>query len=135
MFEAAAAHVARLRCLRDVRRGFRLQAGAVHGAENKKARTGHFRSHLMPTRDILASLTNRPHNCLVVGFAAETEELKESAQRKLREKNCDLIVANDVGRADIGMDSDENELVIFFQKGAPEKISRASKKRTRTRTC
>ena len=82
---------------------------------------------LEPTRDILSSLTNSPHDCLVVGFAAETKELTEHAQRKLREKNCDLIVANDVGRADIGMDADDNELVIFSKQGEPEKLSRAKK--------
>ena len=76
---------------------------------------------LVPTRDILASLTSKPHACFVVGFAAETEELEANAQRKLAEKNCDLMVANDVSRADIGMDSDENELMIFFRNGATKK--------------
>ena len=50
------------------------------------------------TRDILASLTNKPNSCFVVGFAAETHDLEANAERKLREKNCDLIVANDVSR-------------------------------------
>ena len=82
---------------------------------------------LEPTRDILASLTSAPHACFVVGFAAETQELRQNAQAKLKEKNCDLIVANDVSRAGIGMDSDENELVIFFREGAPKKLPRAKK--------
>ena len=126
MFEAAAAHFARC----DV---FVMCAAvcdykpARYTSQKTKKQHRPFSLALEPTRDILASLTNRPHDCLVVGFAAETEELRESAQRKLREKNCDLIVANDVGRADIGMDSDDNELVIFFKKGAPEKLSRAKK--------
>jgi len=83
---------------------------------------------LIPTRDILASLPkeNRPY--LVVGFAAETHDLKNNAQKKLRAKNCDLIVANDVSRSDSGMESDENEVVIFFRKGQSKKISRAPKK-------
>ena len=66
-----------LRCLRDVRRGLRLQAGALHVAENKKTARP-FSLALEPTRDILASLTNSPHDCLVVGFAAETEELRRA---------------------------------------------------------
>ncbi|MGH7935510.1 MAG: phosphopantothenoylcysteine decarboxylase, partial [Chthoniobacterales bacterium] len=82
---------------------------------------------LVPTRDILASLTNRNSHCFVVGFAAETEEMERNAQRKLADKNCDLLVANDVSRADIGMDSDDNELVIFFKNGEQKKLPRAKK--------
>ena len=100
----------------------------VHYAPEKmkKERT-RFSLELEPTRDILASLTNRPHDCFVVGFAAETEALETNAQRKLAEKNCDLLVANDVGRADIGMDADENELMIFSKSGAPKKLPRQKK--------
>lgn len=92
----------------------------------KKERTP-FSLELEPTRDILASLTSRPHDCFVVGFAAETEALEANAQRKLAEKNCDLLVANDVGRADIGMDADDNELLIFSKSGAPKKLPREKK--------
>ena len=92
----------------------------------KKSRTP-FTLELVPTRDILASLTSVPHNCFVVGFAAETQDLEANAQGKLTEKNCDLLVANDVSRTDIGMDSDENELLIFDRAGAMEKLSRAKK--------
>jgi phosphopantothenoylcysteine decarboxylase / phosphopantothenate---cysteine ligase len=92
----------------------------------KKAR-GPFSLALEPTRDILSSLTSRPHACFVVGFAAETEELRAHARRKLTEKNCDLLVANDVARSDIGMDSDENELRILFKDGAEKKLSRGKK--------
>jgi phosphopantothenoylcysteine decarboxylase/phosphopantothenate--cysteine ligase len=100
----------------------------VHYAPQKmKKQLVPFSLALEPARDILASLTSAPHNCFVVGFAAETQELAESAQRKLKAKNCDLIVANDVGRAGIGMDADENELVIFFKEGEPKKLSRAKK--------
>jgi phosphopantothenoylcysteine synthetase/decarboxylase len=86
-----------------------------------------FSLELEPTRDILASLTSQPHDCFVVGFAAETEALVANAQRKLIEKNCDLLVANDVSRADLGMDADENELLIFSKNDAPEKLSRQKK--------
>jgi len=86
-----------------------------------------FSLELEPTRDILASLTSQPHDCFVVGFAAETEALVANAQRKLIEKNCDLLVANDVSRADLGMDADENELLIFSKNDAPKKLSRQKK--------
>lgn len=92
----------------------------------KKSRTP-FSLALVPTRDILTSLMKTNPRCFVVGFAAETEEMERNAQRKLLEKNCDLLVANDVSRVDIGMDSDENELVIFFKNGAQKTLKRAKK--------
>ena len=79
---------------------------------------------LVPTRDILASLPNR-RQYLVIGFAAETEDVEANAIKKLQEKNCDLIVAND---ARIAMESDENEVTVLFRGGEKRKISRASKK-------
>jgi phosphopantothenoylcysteine decarboxylase / phosphopantothenate---cysteine ligase len=83
---------------------------------------------LVPTRDILASLGKQDRQYLLVGFAAETHDLEENAQKKLREKNCDMIVANDVSGSESGMESDENEVTIFFRSGEKEKISRNSKK-------
>jgi phosphopantothenoylcysteine decarboxylase/phosphopantothenate--cysteine ligase len=82
---------------------------------------------LSPTRDVLASLP-QDRQYLVAGFAAETNDLEKNAQKKLREKNCDLIVANDVSRTDAGLESDENEVTIFFRDGEQKKISRAPKK-------
>jgi phosphopantothenoylcysteine synthetase/decarboxylase len=79
---------------------------------------------LDPTRDILASLPKN-RNYLVVGFAAETENIEANAREKLRKKNCDIIVAND---ARIAMESDENEVAIFYRDDEKEKISRAPKK-------
>jgi phosphopantothenoylcysteine decarboxylase / phosphopantothenate---cysteine ligase len=83
---------------------------------------------LIPTRDILASLTRPSPEFLVVGFAAETDDLEANAQKKLRHKKCDIIVANDVSGNESGMESDENEVIIFFRNGEKEKISRAPKK-------
>jgi phosphopantothenoylcysteine decarboxylase / phosphopantothenate---cysteine ligase len=81
---------------------------------------------LIPTRDILQSLGRRQNRgFLLVGFAAETDHLEANAAKKLREKNCDIIVANDVR---IGMESDENELLILFRDAEKKKISRAPKK-------
>jgi len=83
---------------------------------------------LVPTRDILMSLPNQDRQFLVVGFAAETHDVEENAKRKLRDKNCDIIIANDVSDPNVGMESDENEVTIFFRNGETEKISRAHKK-------
>jgi phosphopantothenoylcysteine decarboxylase/phosphopantothenate--cysteine ligase len=92
-----------------------------------KKRMSAFALKLVPTRDILASLPKR-RRYLVIGFAAETHDLKINAQRKLRAKNCDAIVANDVSGSETGMESDENEVTIFFRDGEIKKISRARKK-------
>ena len=84
---------------------------------------------LIPTRDILDSLGHRQdRQFLVVGFAAETSDIEENAAQKLRRKNCDIVVANDVSSADSGMDSDVNEVTILFQNGKRHKILRTQKK-------
>ena len=100
---------------------------AAVAARKMKKRKNPFALKLVPTRDILASLPKR-RRYLVVGFAAETHDLKIHARKKLRAKNCDAIVANDVSGNETGMESDENEVAIFFRNGESETISRASKK-------
>jgi phosphopantothenoylcysteine decarboxylase/phosphopantothenate--cysteine ligase len=99
---------------------------SVCGQKMKKRKTA-FTLKLVPTRDILASLPTR-RRYLVIGFAAETYDLKIHAEKKLRGKNCDAIVANDVSGSETGMESDENEVTIFFRDGENEEISRAPKK-------
>ena len=90
-----------------------------------KKRNAEFSLELIPTRDILHSLGRRQNRkFLLVGFAAETDHLEANATKKLREKNCDIIVANDARR---GMESDENELLILFCDGETKKLSRAPK--------
>jgi phosphopantothenoylcysteine decarboxylase/phosphopantothenate--cysteine ligase len=83
---------------------------------------------LVPTRDILKSLA-RKRNFLVVGFAAETNQLEKHAREKLRHKNCDIIVANDVSDSKIGMESDENAVTIFFRDGKMKKFPRSRKQK------
>ena len=98
------------------------------GPRKIKKRKTPFALELIPTRDILASLSKGNREFLVVGFAAETHDLEMSAQKKLREKNCDLIVANDVSKTDSGMESDEIAVTIFCRNGESKTISRRSKK-------
>jgi phosphopantothenoylcysteine decarboxylase/phosphopantothenate--cysteine ligase len=98
-------------------------------SDNKiKKRAANFSVELLPTRDILASLPKQDRDYVVVGFAAETENVEANARKKLEEKNCDVVVANDVSRADFGMESDENEVTILFRDGETKRISRAPKK-------
>ncbi len=68
---------------------------------------------LIKTQDILASVARLDTQLFTVGFAAETEQLEQYAQNKLRDKNIDMIAANWVGREQGGFDKNENELIIF----------------------
>ena len=74
--------------------------------------------------DILNYVSN--HNSLrpklVIGFAAETDNLDNYANQKLNEKNCDWIIANDVSNKKIGFDSDFNEVSIFYRDNKTDKI-------------
>ena len=82
---------------------------------------------LIRTRDILAAIAQADRDCLVVGFAAETENIEENARKKLHEKNLDMVVANDVSDPTVGMESAENEVTVLFRDGQKERIPRASK--------
>ena len=94
-----------------------------------KKRGAKFSLELVPTRDILDSLGHKhDRQFVLVGFAAETDHVEENAAKKLRAKNCDILVANDVSSADSGMESDSNEVIILFRNGERERISRAPKK-------
>ena len=74
--------------------------------------------------DILNYVSN--HNSmrprLVIGFAAETNNLEDNAIEKLRDKNCDMIIANDVSNHHIGFNSDFNEVTIFYKNNKKEKL-------------
>ena len=59
---------------------------------------------------------------LVIGFAAETDNLEHNAISKLKNKNCDMIIANDVSNKNIGFDSDFNEVTIFYKNSKKEKL-------------
>ena len=64
---------------------------------------------------------------LTIGFAAETENIDENAKKKLSEKNCDWIIANDVSNEEIGFDSDFNQIKIFYKNNSDESIGKMSK--------
>ncbi|MEO6726913.1 MAG: bifunctional phosphopantothenoylcysteine decarboxylase/phosphopantothenate--cysteine ligase CoaBC [Blastocatellia bacterium] len=75
---------------------------------------------LEPTEDIIASVAADPNrnDRLVAGFAAESQTLLDYAEKKLREKNLDLIVANDIKRTDAGFDVETNSATILTRDGA-----------------
>jgi phosphopantothenoylcysteine decarboxylase/phosphopantothenate--cysteine ligase len=79
--------------------------------------------------DILAAAGARKGSRIVVGFAAETDDLLGEARRKLAAKGADLIVANDIGRADIGFESADNEATLVESGGRATPLPRMSKSR------
>jgi phosphopantothenoylcysteine decarboxylase / phosphopantothenate---cysteine ligase len=82
---------------------------------------------LDPTPDILAEVGRKKGDRLLVGFAAETENLVAEARRKLESKHCDMVVANLVSQAGTGFESDENEVVLVLSTGENIPVPRASK--------
>ncbi len=83
---------------------------------------------LEPTPDILAEIGRLKGSRLLVGFAAETGNLREEALRKLRAKNCDLIVANPVGQPGAGFDSEDNSALLVTAGGGVVEFPRGSKR-------
>ncbi len=85
-------------------------------AERKIKRKGPLTLELEPTQDILAEVGRKRESQLVIGFAAETDNVLENARKKLESKNIDAIVVNDVSRPGIGMDSERNQVTILTRE-------------------
>jgi phosphopantothenoylcysteine decarboxylase/phosphopantothenate--cysteine ligase len=83
---------------------------------------------LDPTPDILAELGRKKGGRLLIGFAAETQNLRPEARRKLESKNCDMIVGNLVGGGETGFESEENEVVLVLRTGETVSLPRAPKR-------
>jgi phosphopantothenoylcysteine decarboxylase/phosphopantothenate--cysteine ligase len=96
--------------------------------QKRKKSAARLSLELDPTPDILAELGRKKGDRLLVGFAAETENLRQEARRKLESKNCDMVVGNLVGGADLGFESDQNEVVLALSTGETLDIARASKR-------
>ena len=79
--------------------------------------------------DILGSLAAVAPEALRVGFAAETEPSVDEAYAKLKRKDADFLVWNDVSRSDIGFGSDHNEVTLYRRSGEPVHVDRRSKQR------
>jgi len=83
---------------------------------------------LVPTPDILEELGQRKKpNQVLVGFAAETDDLERNALRKLRRKNLDLVVANRIGVAGEGFEADTNRALVVRRSGRPIELPLMSK--------
>lgn len=82
---------------------------------------------LEKTVDIIEELGKKKRGSLLVGFAAETENLIENARKKLKAKNLDLIVANDVTEEGAGFDADTNRVFLIDRNGVVEETPKLSK--------
>ena len=104
---------------------------AIEKRKKKIKKKDYLNLNLEKNIDILNYVSN--HNSLrpniVIGFAAETNDIKSNAKKKLMEKNCDWIIANDVSNKAIGFGSDFNEVTIFYKnkKMADEKLDLKTK--------
>lgn len=84
---------------------------------------------LLPTADIIREVAESPQRpAVVVGFAAESEDLEAKARAKLERKGLDLIVANDITQPGAGFGEDTNEVLILDRWGGRELLSRRSKR-------
>ena len=113
-----------------------IQSAAVSDYMPRQAQNGKpakqrhgMRLDLDPTPDILAELGRRKGKRLLIGFAAETHDLKKRAEDKLRRKKTDLLVANDVSREEIGFESERNAVLVLDSKGRQVALGEAPKTR------
>ena len=84
-------------------------------SQQKIKRAGSTSLDLAPAPDILAEISRQKKSRLIIGFAAETENVLENARKKLKSKSLDAIVVNDVSREGVGFDSDRNAVTIITQ--------------------
>ena len=98
-------------------------------SEQKIKKKENLKLDLEQNVDILKHISN--HNSLrpklVIGFAAETNNLKKNSIEKLSEKNCDWIVSNDVSNPEIGFNSENNKVSIFYKNKIEENLPKMSK--------
>lgn len=106
----------------------------VSSAQQKiKKSAGLSEIKLEPTTDILKKVAQakpgRTHPLLTVGFAAESQDLLKNAEAKLRDKQLDMIVANDISAADAGFGADTNRVTLLYPDGRSEPLPLLSKDR------
>ena len=97
----------------------------------KKEDSENLEINLQKNHDILSEVSKRHSSAYIVGFAAETSNVNDNANKKLNSKNLNMIISNDVSDKSIGFDSDDNEVhvitkneTIFLKKNKKIKIAR-----------
>ncbi|TBU94827.1 bifunctional phosphopantothenoylcysteine decarboxylase/phosphopantothenate--cysteine ligase CoaBC [Stutzerimonas kirkiae] len=106
---------------------YRPEVVAPHKLKKDPANGDGLLLQMVRNPDILATLAGRPDRPFSVGFAAETENLLAYATRKLRDKNLDLIIANDVANPSIGFNSEENAVTAIDRQQHETRFGQASK--------
>lgn len=97
-------------------------------SQKLKKSPGNLNMELERTKDILGELGRQKTTQLLVGFAAETDNLIENARKKLREKNADIIVANDITEAGAGFAVDTNKVTIISRNIDPIQLPQMDKR-------
>ncbi|SOC37979.1 bifunctional phosphopantothenoylcysteine decarboxylase/phosphopantothenate--cysteine ligase CoaBC [Salinicoccus kekensis] len=97
------------------------------GKMKKTDETDNLVIELKKTQDILKYAGHNNEGMYVVGFAAETDDVKNYALKKLKDKKADCIIMNDVSNPAIGMNSDDNEVTLLFRDGSEKHLEKASK--------
>lgn len=125
---------------KEVRRHFKkadivIMAAAVSdfkfsGVSSRKIKKQEWKEEikLIKTADVLKGLGREKGRKILIGFAAETENVVNNALRKIKEKNCDLIVANNVLEEGVGFESDDNRVSIVWPDGRVEATAKMSKR-------
>ena len=102
-----------------------------YAAEKVKKISGMNEVALERTEDILMNVaklkTERQLDCRVIGFAAESEHLKENAREKMRQKKMDMIVANDISDPEAGFGVDTNKVLLMYSDGSTEQLPKMEK--------
>ncbi|MBS7326316.1 MAG: bifunctional phosphopantothenoylcysteine decarboxylase/phosphopantothenate--cysteine ligase CoaBC [Thiopseudomonas sp.] len=106
---------------------FRPDIAADHKLKKDPSSEDGMSLRLVRNPDILASLAQRNDRPFSVGFAAETQNILDYASRKLRDKNLDLIVANDVSNSSIGFDSEDNAITVIDRSFQQSHFAQTSK--------
>jgi len=111
-----------------------IMAAAVCDFKFSHRTSGKIKKDSMPldvrlnrTRDIITEIGKDKNKKILVGFAAESENMEENAKRKLIQKNLDMIVANDISQKEIGFESDMNDVTIFHRDGKIVNTGKKSK--------
>ncbi len=98
-------------------------------SDQKIKKGGDMTVELVRTQDILSSLgEHKKENQLLMGFAAETQDLEENAVGKMKKKKLDVIALNDVSRSAEGFESDSNNIILYFKDGTSQDLGSDSKK-------
>jgi phosphopantothenoylcysteine decarboxylase/phosphopantothenate--cysteine ligase len=97
-------------------------------AEQKIKKVGDAISiELVKNPDIVATIAQLPNRPFVLGFAAETERVEDYARGKLSAKKLDMIACNDVSRTDIGFQSDDNAMTVFWRNNGRAQLDKSPK--------